>query len=241
MKLIRSLKTSFRRQVFIPSWYSIAVNSNYFVSKGTSSGIRKNSHYMTGNMLDFGCGTKPYRTLFNAENHIGVDIKNSAHNNDVSFVDKFYDGKIIPFSDEYFDSVFSSEVLTHIFNTDEILPELNRVLKKNGYFLLTVPFVWKENEQPHDSVRYTSFGVKYLLEKNGFEIINQEKKGNYWIVVSQMFNDYLFSSLPRIKAIRFLFTVIVIFPLNVLELLFSFILPTNKDIFINNIIVARKK
>ncbi|MBI4929247.1 MAG: class I SAM-dependent methyltransferase [Bacteroidetes bacterium] len=241
MKLIDSLKKYYRRQVFIPAWYSIVINSNYIISRGISSGIKKNAHYMVGTMLDFGCGTKPYHSLFNVKHHIGVEIKNSAHNNDISFVDKFYDGKKIPFDDEYFDSLFSSEALTHIFNVEEIIPELNRVLKKNGCFLLTVPFVWKENEKPNDSVRYTSFGIKYLLKKNGFEIIVQEKKGNYLLVVAQLFNDYLFTAMPNIKLIKFFFTLLIIFPLTLVELFFSFILPVNKDIFINNIIVARKK
>lgn len=241
MKFIDSLKKSYRKQVFIPAWYSIAINSNYIISRGISTGIKKNAHYMKGTMLDFGCGSKPYHSLFDVKNHIGIDINNSAHNNDISFVDKFYDGKNIPFDDEYFDSIFSSEVLTHIFNVEEIISELNRVLKKNGCFLLTVPFVWKENEKPHDSVRYTSFGIKYLLEKNGFEIIVQEKKGSYFLAISQLFNDYLYTSMPKIKIIKFFFTVLIIFPLNLVEIFLSFILPVNKDIFINNIIVARKK
>lgn len=241
MKLIDSLKTAYRRQVFIPAWYSIAFNSNYIISRGISNGIKKNAHYMCGKMLDFGCGSKPYRSLFEVKEHIGVDIENPAHNNDISHVDKFYDGKEIPFEDDFFDSIFSSEALTHIFNLEEIVPELNRVLKKKGYFLLTVPFVWKENEKPHDSVRFTSFGIKYLLEKNGFEVIVQEKRGNYFQAISQLLNDYLYSAIPSIKFLKFLVTVLFIFPLNLLELLFSFFLPKNNDLFINNVIVAQKK
>jgi SAM-dependent methyltransferase len=197
---------------------------------------------MSGKMLDFGCGTKPYRMLFKVIDYIGIDIRNSGHNNDISAIDKFYDGKVIPFENEYFDSVFSSEVLTHIFNIEEVIPELNRVLKKNGNLLITVPFVWKENEKPNDSVRYTSFGIKYLLEKNGFEIVKQEKTGHYLLVVIQLLNDYIYSSIiPGIKILKILFTIILIFPLNLLGLILSFILPANKDIFMNNVIVARKK
>lgn len=241
MSLLVTCKTFFRRQMFIPSWYAVLFNSNYIVSRGTSGAIRKYSGYMKGRMLDFGCGTKPYRSLFRVQEHIGVDIENTGHSNDVSQIDKFYDGKTIPFGNEYFDSLFSSEVLTHIFTIEEVMGELNRVLKKNGHFLLTVPFVWKENEKPNDSVRYTEHGIRYLLEKNGFEIIVQEKRGNYLLVIFQLFSDYLYGSAPRIKLLRLMVTFGFIFPINLCGIFLSNIFPRNTDLFINNIIVARKR
>ncbi|TAL62251.1 MAG: class I SAM-dependent methyltransferase [Bacteroidetes bacterium] len=241
MKFMDWFKAFIRKQIFIPSRFAILFNSNYIVSRGTSTGIRKHSGYMKGKMLDFGCGTKPYRSLFKVDQHIGVDIVNQAHTNDISRIDKFYDGKTIPFGDGYFDSLFSSEVLTHIFNIDEVMKELNRVLKKGGHFLLTVPFVWKENEKPNDSVRYTEHGIQDLLEKSGFEIIVKEKRGNYLLVIFQLFSDYIYSALPRIKLIRLLFTLIVIFPVNLTGILLCYLLPDNRDLYINNIVVARKR
>lgn len=241
--MISNIKKAFLSQVFIPKWYSVAINSNYFIARGISYGIKENANYMKGKMLDFGCGTKPYRSLFKVDQHIGVDIEKPAtdYSERKSAVDKFYDGRSIPFDNEYFDSVFSSEVLTHIFHADEIIMEICRVLKNGGYILFTVPFVWKENEQPYDSVRYTSFGIKHLLEKHGFDIVVQQKKGNYVTVAGQLFNDCLFSSLPKIGIVRMVFTLLIIFPLHLIQLLLSLILPKNEDIFQNNIIVAQKK
>lgn len=238
--MISTLKNQLRKQVFIPGWYAVLINSNYILARGLSQGIKKYSHFMSGIMLDFGCGTKPYRGLFNVQNHIGVDIENPEHDNDLSFVDQFYIGKTIPFEDQYFDSVFSSEVLTHIFNIDEILPEINRVLKSKGFFLVTVPFVWKENEKPHDSVRYTSYGIKHLLEKNGFQIIHQEKKGNYLLACFQLLIDYIYSLFPDFKPLKYILTLLFIFPLNLICMFLSLILPANKDLFLSNIIVAKK-
>ena len=64
--------------------------------------------------------------------------------------DRSYDGKTFPFSDGEFDAVLTSEVLEHVFNPDEFLSEINRVLRDDGVLLLTVPFVWDEHEQPFD-------------------------------------------------------------------------------------------
>ncbi|MDD5594869.1 MAG: class I SAM-dependent methyltransferase [Candidatus Omnitrophica bacterium] len=45
----------------------------------------------------------------------------------------------LPFSDGYFDFVYSSSVLEHIKNRDQALSEIRRVLKPDGVMILTVP------------------------------------------------------------------------------------------------------
>ena len=43
---------------------------------------------------------------------------------------------------------------------------------------MTIPFVWDEHEQPYDFARYSSFGIKSLLEKHGFHVQKQMKSVN---------------------------------------------------------------
>ena len=40
---------------------------------------------------------------------------------------------------------------------------------------VTTPFIWEEHETPYDFQRYTSFGIKKLFEKHGFDIISHKK------------------------------------------------------------------
>ena len=47
-------------------------------------------------MLDFGCGQKPYESLFSVEEYVGLDIEVSGHDHTNSKVDTYYDGKNIP-------------------------------------------------------------------------------------------------------------------------------------------------
>ena len=83
--------------------------------------------------MDFGCGSKPYESLFvNAKKYIGIDVEVSGHNHKDSKVDVFYDGKTLPFADKSFDAVVCFEVLEHIFNPDEAITEIRRVLKGDG-------------------------------------------------------------------------------------------------------------
>jgi len=45
----------------------------------------------------------------------------------------------IPFKDNFFDTIYAGEVIEHLFDTDAFLRECNRVLKKNGVFVLSTP------------------------------------------------------------------------------------------------------
>ena len=122
-----------------------------------------------------------------------------------------------------------------------MLNELNRVLKRNGKALFTVPFVWDEHEIPYDYGRYSSFGIKYLLEKNGFKVISLEKSTKYLETVFQLWNLYLFYKLyTKNKYINILINIIFISPFTIIGILVSGILPNNKNLYNNNIILAEK-
>lgn len=192
-------------------------------------------------MLDFGCGRKPYRNLFiNVSEYIGLDMQKTGHDHSLSEIDVFYDDKTIPFEDESFDAIFSGEVFEHIFNLEEVLDELYRVLKKDGKMLITIPFLWGEHEQPYDFARYTSFAIKYILEKKGFQIITAEKVGKATEAILQLYTTYLHSFFPRNNYLRVLLTLLFIFPIHFFGGLFTLVLPTNKDIYFNNVVLVQK-
>ena len=204
--------------------------------------IKKRAPLLTGKLLDFGCGRKPYRNLFtNVGEYIGVDIEVSGHSHAESEVDVYYDGKTVPFGDEYFDSLYCSEVLEHLFNPDEILKELHRVLKKGGIGLFTFPFSWQEHEQPYDFARYSSFAAKYIFEQKGFEVLEIHKNGHFIITVWQLWIIYIWT-LFRTKSryLNTLFTIIFITPFNIIGLIFA-IFPRSKDLYMTNVVMIKKK
>jgi SAM-dependent methyltransferase len=241
MKIPTSIKKKIEKELFLTSWLSIFFNPSYIIRKGLFKLIRKYSCHLKGKLLDFGCGKKPYESMFAVDEYVGLDIESSGHSHIKSKVDVFYDGKTIPFNDNHFDSIFSSEVITHIFNTSDVLSEIYRVLKPDGMFLLTVPFSWFENEIPYDNVRYTSFGIKYTLEEAGFEIIESEKTTNFIQTVIQLFIGYVYYKLGYNFLLRILIIVCVVFPLNVLSIILSIILPIEKSLYCNNVVLAKKK
>ena len=70
--------------------------------------------------------------------------------------------------------------MEHVTEPRIFLAEAFRVMKRGGTALLTTPFMWGEHEQPHDYFRFTRYGLRYLAEKAGFEVIEIEPDTGYW-------------------------------------------------------------
>lgn len=217
---------------------------NYLIRNRLLRGIEQLVPELKGRMMDFGCGQKPYKSLFTVDEYIGVDYDNPGHEHTNEAIDVYYDGKTIPFANEYFDSIFSSEVFEHIFNLPEIIKELNRVIKINGLILITCPFAFCEHEIPNDFARYSSYAIKHLFVQNGFEVLIQLKTGNSLEAISQLRLTYIHQHITpvvrKIPVLRSVFRLFTYTTINLLTLLASKILPPGKDLYMNNVLLCRK-
>lgn len=229
-----------KQESFQPRVLGIFSNPFYLIRRAIFKAIKKEAPKLNGILMDFGAGRKPYKSLFNVSAYIGVDIEKSGHSHDNSQIDVYYDGITIPFPDDHFDSILCSEVLEHIFEPDLILPELFRTLKPGGKILITVPFCWNEHEIPYDFARYSSFGIRHLLEKHFFNIIHMGKAGNFGAVLFQMLALYIFEIFKPMGRTGYAISLIFIAPLNLLAIILLPLLPKNKTLYFNNIIVAEK-
>jgi SAM-dependent methyltransferase len=232
------------KQYFATNWIEIFFNPSYVIRKQLLNAIKKLAPQLRGTIVDLGCGTKPYEKYFNnASHYIGVDIEVSGNTAPKDQIDVFYDGKHLPFEDCSIDNVFSSEVFEHVFDLELLVPEINRVIKKGGYLLASCPFAWPEHEQPYDYARYTSFGIKHLLEKNSFKIVEQCKTGNYLSSLLQLISIYIYFFTAKIPILKYFLFLIFITPLSLLSILFSALLPNRilrNDLYMNNVILAQK-
>lgn len=242
MAILVKIKKRIQREMFLPTWLGMLINPFYIIRNGLYKEVKQLSPLLKGHILDFGCGSKPYETLFfNAKRYIGVDIETSGHDHAASKIDFFYDGKTLPFESNRFDGLVSFETLEHVFGLDEIFAELNRVIKPGGKLMLSVPFVWDEHEIPYDFARYTSFGMRHLLSKHGFEVIEYKKTTTYFLTVCQMFIAYLYQHvLPENKWWKRLFQICLVFPLTLISLGLDLFFPKRFDFFCNSVIVAHK-
>jgi len=230
-----------RRNAFLVTPASLLSNPFYILRRGLFRAIGQLAPRVQGEILDFGCGSKPYESLFvNSSRYIGVDIQVSGHDHRDSKVDVFYDGRTLPFRDAQFDAVVSFEVLEHVFNIDVTLCELRRVLRTDGRLLLSIPFAWDEHEAPYDFARYTSYGIDDILRRNGFDIVEKRKTTTYVLAIGQLFIAYLFQHvLPRGQFAGRLSQLIVIFPLTAALLALDAVLPKRYEYFSGLVVLAQ--
>jgi SAM-dependent methyltransferase len=239
--LLRKLREIYCKEQYQPGTLGLIINPFYFARKELFNGISLISRQVSGKVLDIGCGQKPYAHLFSSSEYVGLEI-DLPENRAKGIADVYYKGNNFPLHSKEFDWALCTQVLEHVFNPDEFLSEVSRILKDGGYLFLTVPFVWDEHEQPHDYARYSSFGIKYLLEKHGFEILEHKKTLADVRVLFQLINAFLFKSLAGRNAyIGLLVTVAFIAPINILGKIIYKLFPENKDFYLDNAVLAKKK
>jgi len=238
------LKKIYAKEAFNPGWLlGIWVNPAFIVRRRLLTGVRDIScKFIGGKLLDIGCGSKPYEHLFKVNNYIGIDVEVSGHNHNSSKVDKFFDGRSIPYGDDEFDWIFTSEVFEHVFNLEDLLSEITRVLTPGGKLAITCPFIWEEHEQPYDFARYTSFGLHDIITKHGFKVESSVKSSNYFETVMQILAMYMYHHcLPKNRYLMSILMPIIVSPFNIIGTLLGKALPNNNNFYLTNILIVVKK
>ena len=118
-------------------------------------------------LVDFGCGDMPYRSVIEpvVGKYLGVDL--SINPKAEHFID--FDSKT-SLPDNYADIILSNQVLEHVDNPSGYLKEALRILKPGGSIILTTHGYWFYHPTPNDYWRWTSAGLKKIVEVEGFKI-----------------------------------------------------------------------
>ena len=140
-----------------------------------------------GKILDVGCGTGYFLTVAkeNGWETRGVEVsKIAASYARKKFSIDVFAGELLEagYPDEYFDVVTLWHVLAHLPNPSETLAEVNRVLKKDGLLILTVPNIrgfqakifkefWFHLDVPRHLYFFDMDTLEQILRKNGFTIL----------------------------------------------------------------------
>lgn len=162
--------------------------------------VKKLIEPVSGEILDIGCWdgmfTKVILDATSARKAVGIDIEERA----IVWANKFWEknGKMefrvgnarrLEFKSETFDAVFGLEVLEVVFEPEEVLREVKRVLKPGGYAIFDVPTdnwifrlvwffwihfrgsVWKGTRRQS----YRNDSLLDLVNRVGFRIEKQKK------------------------------------------------------------------
>ncbi len=109
-------------------------------------------------------------------------------------------GQKLPYPDGFFDVIWAGDVIEHVYDTITLFSEFNRILKKDGYFIVSTPMhnVWKmflitavdlhKHFHPeHKHVRfYTIKNFRMILKKYGFAILKEYYLGRIPPIANNM-------------------------------------------------------
>lgn len=155
-------------------------------------------------ILEVGCSSGMLiddLTVLGFHDSYGVDINKEAIEygkqrgvTNISLVD----GVTLPYPDNAFDFVISSDVLEHISDEGRALAEWRRVLRPGGRLLIMVPafqFLWSEHDVVNEHFRrYTRTSLTQVLHTNALDVV----RATYWnfflfipVVIFRLFNNII--------------------------------------------------
>ena len=118
---------------------------------------------------------------------------------------------------------------------------LLRVHKFFDIVLQSFPY----HAEPYDFFRFTKHGFKYIIEKEGVELVEISENGGMWSVTGQYFLKNIYNEHPkRNKILRVFFNIFKkINGIYLLNFLFEYLdkIDYNPVNTINYVVVARKK
>lgn len=135
-------------------------------------------------VLDAGAGEGRFRHLFAHTEYMGVDLAVGDSTWNYTGLDAVNSLAQLCFADDTFDAVIFTQVMEHVPEPDSVIAELSRVLRPGGQLILVAPQSWHEHQIPYDFYRYTSYGLRYLLEKNGLAVEEMKALGGYFWYLS---------------------------------------------------------
>lgn len=158
---------------------------------------------LEGQTIDFGSGGDPsYHKYFSAHSKIvktDFDINKK--------VDELVDlNKRLNWGNNTFDFAILFNTLYILEDPLSSLKEINRVMKPKGSFFLTAPLVFNEDPEPVDYWRFTSQGIKKLLEEAGFREINLYKIGERFSSAISLANPF-----RKLKYLNLIFYPVALF------------------------------
>jgi len=146
-----------------------------------------------GDLVDIGCGLRPYQSLFapHIGRYIGIDYPPAGDDRTQIDATIYADSTHLPLRDRCVDTVLTTQVLEHVPEPLHMLREAHRVLRPGGRLIMTAPFVWGEHETPRDFYRYTSYGLRYLLGRTSLRVLDVSPLDGLYAVLGQMYLDEL--------------------------------------------------
>ena len=168
--------------------------------------LTETQKYMHGSILDLGCGNQPYATLMTNSSTFYVAVDYNLRVTPQPHV--CADVLSIPFKNQAFDTVVSTQVLEHVSDPFMMIREATRVLKPSGYLIITAPQAWPLHEEPYDFFRFTKYALQMLARSNGLNVITLTERGGAFSALGQLLSAVLYDRFGKRTTTRIIFKVL---------------------------------
>jgi SAM-dependent methyltransferase len=136
-------------------------------------------------VLDAGAGEGRYKACFARQRYCGVDLAVGDAAWDYGHLDVVADLTALPFRAGQFEAAIHIVTIEHLAEPARALQEMAHALAPGGLLLVAAPHEWEVHQAPHDYYRYTRYGLRYLLERAGFEVIDLRPAGGYFRLLAR--------------------------------------------------------
>lgn len=192
-------------------------------------------------VIDVGCGTKPYKKYIAHKYYFGIEIPGGSHPEDKKDCDVFYNGNEFPFKENSIDLIVITQVLEHVEKPWDIIFKLSKLLKKDGYILISVPFVSNLHEIPYDYFRFTPYSLIKMMNNNALKAVTIKKSCGLFGTIGFLISDLFYSSCIEVHSkLKIFCAVLFCAPVQIFFMMLDIIF-LKKGINLDWIILAKKK
>ncbi len=241
--MINLVTNLYRKYCFYSSPSKLIIKTtinDFFVSRPVCSSI-----------IEIGGGNAMMRDILSracrSEKYISSDIE-PTDNTDV-----VCDAQNMGFIDQQADVIAAFEVIEHIPDTNKFLSEVYRVLRKNGYLILSFPFIYGCHDF-QDFYRWTPEGIQRVLDLHGLTTVHIKSRGGTFLSIATLLSNFIHSALQpaqnswrakgHYRKIYFGSMTIIMFPIMVfswVSYLMDLILDRNSSNPSGYILIAQKQ
>ncbi len=146
--------------------------------------------YARGELAEIRCGGHTCTRLTRGivTRHVVIEHESACHPREgVDVVTAYKTG--LP--DASVDTVLCTTVLEHLERPGEALREIRRVLKPDGFVILSAPLLWHLHGEPRDFFRFTEYGLRSLIEQSGLSLVHIQPLGGFVVTFAQGLCCYL--------------------------------------------------
>jgi SAM-dependent methyltransferase len=154
---------------------------NWLAKHKIMAAIERAAVHARGDLLDVGCGSKPFAPLLagRVRRYWGTDLSSSPYLSQAR-LDAFARAEAQPFRDQSFDTVVGFSMLTYLPEPVRMIEEAHRVLRPGGTLILEFTQMVPLHDEPWDFFRFTRYGAEHLLRRGGFEPVEYIPVGGLW-------------------------------------------------------------